>query len=71
MPISFPTSPATNDEYTFGSTTWIFNGVGWEVLPATTGGGLVSLGIAREVQYWDVAPGVFPLLFDFSEKTYV
>lgn len=38
MPVSFPSTPATNDEYTFGTTTWVFNGVGWEVVPVVSSG---------------------------------
>jgi hypothetical protein len=32
MPIDFPTSPVTNDTYTFGSYTWQYNGYGWQLL---------------------------------------
>jgi hypothetical protein len=34
MAISFPTTPALNDTYTEGSTTWKWTGRGWAVLPA-------------------------------------
>lgn len=30
MAINFPTSPALNDEYSFGGSTWIWNGTGWQ-----------------------------------------
>jgi len=33
--INFPSSPATNDEYTFGGKTWVYNGTGWKVKPGT------------------------------------
>ena len=29
MAISFPTSPAVNDTYTFSGKTWTYNGTGW------------------------------------------
>jgi len=32
MPIDFPTSPVTNDTYTFGPYTWQYNGYGWQLL---------------------------------------
>lgn len=33
MPIDFPNSPTTNQIFTDGTTTWIFNGVAWDILP--------------------------------------
>lgn len=35
MAIDFPPSPTLNQEYTFGSRTWIWNGSGWETKPLT------------------------------------
>ena len=32
MAISFPTSPATNDTYTFANKTWVFNGEAWDLV---------------------------------------
>ena len=34
--IDFPASPAVNDEYAFGSRTWLWNGSGWELKSAAT-----------------------------------
>ena len=31
MAINFPDSPANNDQYTIGSTTWMYNGTAWVV----------------------------------------
>jgi len=38
MPLNFPTSPSTNDEYSFGGKTWVYNGAGWALksIPLTT-----------------------------------
>lgn len=30
MPLDFPTSPAVNEQYTFGGRTWIWNGSAWD-----------------------------------------
>jgi hypothetical protein len=30
MPLNFPTSPAVNEQYTFGGRTWIWNGSAWD-----------------------------------------
>ena len=30
MPLNFPSSPAVNDQYTFGGRTWIWNGSAWD-----------------------------------------
>jgi hypothetical protein len=29
MALNFPSSPATNDEYTLGTKTWVWNGLAW------------------------------------------
>ena len=42
MPISFPPTPATGAEYTFGERTWVFNGTGWVPKP---------VGAATETPY--------------------
>ena len=30
-PINFPSNPTTNQSYTKGTKTWIFNGYGWKL----------------------------------------
>ena len=30
--IDFPSGPVTNQQYTFGARTWIYDGAGWERL---------------------------------------
>ena len=39
MPIDWPTSPAVNDNYSFGGLTWRFDGNGWRLIngPSTPG----------------------------------
>lgn len=44
MPINFPSSPSTNDTYTYLNRTWKFNGEGWEMVNAS--------GAAEEAIYW-------------------
>jgi hypothetical protein len=36
MPLDFPTSPVTNQLYTFGGRTWKYNGDAWEIVPQAT-----------------------------------
>ena len=36
MPINFPSSPNTNDTYTSGGSTWIYNGTAWNVIGSTS-----------------------------------
>lgn len=57
MAIDFPNSPATNDEFTVGDTTWYWDGVAWNIKstyigytptldggePTTNYGGIASL----------------------------
>jgi hypothetical protein len=38
MALDFPSSPSVNDTYTLGSRTWKWNGLGWEMVSATTAG---------------------------------
>jgi hypothetical protein len=35
MAIDFPNSPATNDTYTSGNRTWLYNGTAWTLLTLT------------------------------------
>jgi len=35
MAIDFPNSPATNDSYTSGGRTWLYNGTAWTLLTLT------------------------------------
>lgn len=37
MPINFPSSPALNQTYTYGSRTWVWNGSGWQQTSTTYG----------------------------------
>lgn len=43
MPLNFPANPTLNQSYSYGNTTWTYNGSGWivsaGVTPATTAGG--------------------------------
>jgi len=41
MAFDFPTSPTNGQEYTSGSVTYVFNGTGWGVKPATVAGDYV------------------------------
>jgi hypothetical protein len=36
MPINFPSSPNTDDTYTSGGSTWIYNGIAWRVVGSTS-----------------------------------
>ena len=36
MPINFPSSPNTNDTYTSGGSTWIYNGTAWNIVGSTS-----------------------------------
>jgi hypothetical protein len=36
MPLDFPSNPTTNQTYTSGSTTWIYNGTAWNVVTSST-----------------------------------
>lgn len=65
MPLNFPASPATNDRYTFGSKTFIFNGSAWAPVGAnpqdvyvktsfTATSGQTSFTVAYTVGYVDV-----------------
>lgn len=37
MAISFPVSPNLNDEYVYGSRSWIWNGEAWDLQAGTVG----------------------------------
>ena len=47
MPLNFPNSPSLNDEYTFGGSTYVWNGSVWGVKAAT---------VAEGVHMSDTAP---------------
>lgn len=32
MPLSFPTTPATDEVYTFNGRSWVFNGTSWDAV---------------------------------------
>ena len=32
MAIDFPNTPSTNDQYTVGTTTWMYNGTAWVIV---------------------------------------
>lgn len=54
MAIDFPSSPALNQVYTFGTRSWVWNGVGWTVIPATTGNqdyGLITGSVTGSLDY--------------------
>ena len=34
MAINFPSSPTTNQQYTYGTQTWYWDGTGWALIPA-------------------------------------
>lgn len=38
MPIDFPSSPSTNQTYTYGSQTWVYDGAVWNLVPPTVVG---------------------------------
>jgi len=42
MPLNFPSSPTTNQSYTLGSKTWIYNGYGWKLQQVTLANSEVS-----------------------------
>ena len=46
MPINFPDSPAPNEEYTYGSTTWVWNETTWNIKPVTVVGPTGPAGAA-------------------------
>lgn len=45
MALDFPSSPTTNQEYTYKGRTWIYNGSGWQIKPTA-------------LQYVDIASGL-------------
>lgn len=44
MAISFPSSPTTNQTYTVGTKTWIWNGYAWDLVVANTASLLTQYG---------------------------
>lgn len=48
MPLNFPLNPSLNDIYTFGSKTWIYNGYGWKLKPATSNTELSSFSTVAD-----------------------
>ena len=43
MAIDFPTSPTLNQIYTYGSRSWIWNGLAWDINFSTSGTSGVDL----------------------------
>jgi hypothetical protein len=43
VPIDWPTSPATNDTYSFGGLTWRFDGSGWRLINGPTTAGISTV----------------------------
>jgi hypothetical protein len=46
MPIDFPNSPSTNQEYTYSDLTWKWNGSSWILLNTAANGGSGGGGIS-------------------------
>jgi hypothetical protein len=47
MPIDFPNSPATNDVFTSGGKTWVYDGTVWTLRSSLAGpGGITSTELA-------------------------
>jgi len=70
MPLDFPTSPATNQLYTFGGRTWKYNGDAWDLVPtaSTAGGGgsgTFDTGITTSV-YVSVSSGSTTISADLN-----
>ena len=57
-PINFPNNPTTNQSYTFGTKTWIYNGYGWKLQQ-------VQLANSEVSSYTTIADGVAST-FDLS-----
>lgn len=64
MSLNFPTSPSLNDTYSFGTKTWIWNGVAWQ---------LNSAGAINDIPIGNVTPstGAFTTLTANSTITAV
>jgi hypothetical protein len=43
MPLNFPSNPTTNQSYSLGAKTWIYNGYGWKLQQVTLANTEVSL----------------------------
>lgn len=64
MAINFPTSPALNQTYSFGGSTWVWNGTGWaqqtalvSSLPSQTGNAGKYLSTDGSIASWTTVSG--------------
>jgi hypothetical protein len=69
MPLNFPTSPSTNDEYSFGGKTWVYNGAGWALksIPLTT----ANVNESGNLYYTDARVYANVELIGYASNTYV
>jgi hypothetical protein len=58
-PINFPSNPTTNQSYTFGTKTWVFNGYGWKLQQVT----LANTEVSSFSTVADGATSTFDLQF--------
>jgi len=58
-PINFPSNPTTNQSYTFGTKTWVFNGYGWKLQQVT----LANTEVSSFTATADGATSTFDLQF--------
>ena len=59
MPLNFPSSPTTNQSYTLGTKTWIYNGYGWKLQQTT----LANTEVSSFTTVADGATSTFDLQF--------
>ena len=59
MPLNFPSSPTTNQSYSLGSKTWIYNGYGWKLQQTT----LANTEVSSFTTVADGATSTFDLQF--------
>jgi hypothetical protein len=43
MPLAFPNNPSQNQTYTYGGSTWIFNGVSWTKTISSAGANIAAV----------------------------